>query len=125
MKKRIISAATVFACTALMVSGSIVAYESQVKEDSITAGVFAYTAVDNIGDDMSVADASVVATAAPVQRNSFGYNNLGVSVAEGKLNVREQPTTESEVVGIMPDNAVCDVVAGVTVFDCAEMVSPE
>ena len=110
MKKKIISAATVFACTALMVSGSIVAYESQVKEDSITAGVFAYTAVDNIGDDMSVADASVVATAAPVQRNSFGYNNLGVSVAEGKLNVREQPTTESEVVGIMPDNAVCDVV---------------
>lgn len=110
MKKRIISAATVLTCGALMMTGSILAYESQVKENSTTAGVFEYTSVDNLNNDISVADASVVATASPVQRNSYGYNNLGVSVAEGKLNVREQPTTESEVVGIMPDNAICDVV---------------
>ncbi len=110
MKKRIISAATVLACGALLMTGSIIAYGNQVKEESLIAGVCAYTSVDNINENVSVADASVVATATPVQGNSLGYNNLGVSVAEGRLNVREQPTTESEVVGIMQDNALCDVV---------------
>lgn len=38
-----------------------------------------------------------------------GYTNLGMANVDGYLNVREQPTTESEVVGKIPTNGACEI----------------
>lgn len=40
----------------------------------------------------------------------WGYTNLGIAnVGEGNLNVRQEPTTASKLVGKMPHNAACEV----------------
>ena len=108
MRKRIISAVAVLACGVLMVTGSVIAYESQENKNVLTAGVFDYTSVDNADEAaISMANSGVVATAT---RNTYGFNNIGVSTAEGTLNVREEPTTESSIVGVMPDDGACEVI---------------
>ena len=108
MRKRIISAVAVLACGVLMVTGSVVAYESQENKNVLTAGVFDYTSVDNADEAvMSMANSGVVATAT---RNTYGFNNIGVSTAEGTLNVRQEPTTESSIVGVMPDDGACEII---------------
>ncbi len=38
-----------------------------------------------------------------------GYNNLGMANVDGYLNVREQPTTESEILGKIPTNGACEI----------------
>ena len=40
----------------------------------------------------------------------WGYTNLGIAnVGEGNLNVRQEPTTASKLVGKMPKDAACEV----------------
>ena len=108
MRKRIISAVAVLACGVMMVTGSVIAYESQDHKDVLTAGVFDYTSVDNADEAViSMANSGVVATAT---RNTYGFNNIGVSTAEGTLNVRQEPTTDSSIVGVMPDDGACEVI---------------
>ncbi|MCR4610897.1 MAG: SH3 domain-containing protein [Lachnospiraceae bacterium] len=126
MRKNIVSAVAVFACGFLMVAGSIAAYESQENENLTTAGVFNYTSTEyasssgSSGDagevsvadskdassDVTVTDAPVVNTAA---RNTYGYTNLGMSNVEDTLNVRSEATTDSDIVGVMPGAAACEI----------------
>lgn len=118
MRKKIVSAAAVFACGLVLVTGSVVAYKSQETEMYSTAGVFNYTAPagydksevtapDTKGNsEVSVADANVVSTAA---RNTYGYTNLGMSNVSDTLNVRAEATTDSDIVGVMPGTAACEI----------------
>lgn len=49
-------------------------------------------------------------TPAPVVSVVSGYTTLGVAKVEEKLNVREQPTEDSAIVGAMPKNAGCEII---------------
>lgn len=42
--------------------------------------------------------------------NSWGYDELGIAVVEGNLNVREEPNTSSAIVGKMYNHAACEVI---------------
>lgn len=52
--------------------------------------------------------ATEAATEAP--KTIPGYTNLGMANVDGYLNVREQPTTESSVVGKIPTNGACEII---------------
>ena len=126
-KKTIITAASVVACGAFVITGSIFAYENQIRVDSklSTSGIFNYTSseyVESTADEfkaaiidagytpdnstVTVADANVVNTSA---RNTYGYTNLGMSDVSDTLNVRADASTDSDIVGVMPGTAACEV----------------
>ena len=123
MKNKVVSAVVVAVFGFLMVTGSVVAYESQNNENLTTAGIFNYTTVEyasgginsaslvavSDADDsvVSVADAEVVTTAA---RNTYGYTNLGMSNVSDTLNVRAEASTDSDIVGVMPSDAACEII---------------
>lgn len=53
-------------------------------------------------------------TAAPTENTAspslaFGYNNLGISKAEGHLNIRSTPEDGGEILGVLPENAGCEI----------------
>ena len=115
-KNNIVNAVIVAVAGFVMVTGSIVAYESQENNNNLTtAGVFNYTSADYassgtvqaVDDTVTVADANVVNTAA---RNTYGYNNLGMSNVSDKLNVRADASTDSDIVGVMPGDAACEII---------------
>ena len=56
----------------------------------------------------SVEETTEAATEAP--KTIPGYTNLGMANVDGYLNVREQPTTESSVVGKIPTNGACEII---------------
>lgn len=57
-------------------------------------------------------DTDVVAAAQEIDTTFYGYTNLGVAVlSDGKLNVRETPSTESEIVGKMTDRDACEILS--------------
>ena len=106
---------------------SIAAYSDeaeQTEEDFNTgtetghdavAGIASVTA-SALSDDGTAAAVSETGTArmAAGQETAsvYGYENLGIAVvAEGNLNVREQPGTESSLVGKMPKHAACEVLS--------------
>lgn len=118
-KKSVINAAAVAFCGLLMVTGSIIAYGSQKNENTTTAGVFNYVAVDFAAEkdaattdvvfdnsDISVENSPVINTAA---RNTYGYTNLGMSVVSDTLNVRQEASVDSDIVGVMPGTAACEI----------------
>ncbi len=46
----------------------------------------------------------------PVETASvYGYQNLGIAVVDGNLNVREAPGTDASLVGKMPNHAACEI----------------
>lgn len=107
MKKKIVGAASVFVCGCLIVTGAIVSSNHvEYNEEKTTAGVFAYTSVDSNANQVSVENANVVKTASG---NTYGYTNLGMSIAEGNLNVRASGSQDAELVGIMPENGACEL----------------
>ena len=40
---------------------------------------------------------------------SWGYEELGIAVVEGNLNVREEPSTSATIVGKMSNHAACEI----------------
>jgi len=44
-------------------------------------------------------------------RYSFGYNTLGIANVDNHLNVREQPNTDSKLVGKMSNNNGCEIIS--------------
>lgn len=42
---------------------------------------------------------------------SWGYENLGIAVVEGNLNVRKEPSTSAAIVGKMGNHAACEILA--------------
>lgn len=58
----------------------------------------------------SVSDMSLRTTATAEDTSCYGYTNLGIAVVEeGNLNVREEATTDSKMVGKMPRNSACEI----------------
>jgi len=40
-----------------------------------------------------------------------GFRNIGIAEVEGNLNVREEPSEDSKMVGKMPGNSACEIIA--------------
>lgn len=60
----------------------------------------------------SVTETDVQTTAVGVEEEDTticGYTNLGIANVEGNLNVREEASTDSEIVGKMQGNAGCEI----------------
>lgn len=82
----------------------------------LTAGVT--SALTYYGADVSVAqnDSNVVTASAqetaqtPTAAQTCGYTNLGMSViSSGNLNIRQEASTDSEVVGILTNHNACEL----------------
>lgn len=61
--------------------------------------------------ETSLTTEEYIEAAQQAQGAAWGYTNIGVAnVESGNLNVRQEPSTESKMVGKMPKNAVCEIV---------------
>ena len=65
---------------------------------------------DTAATDTAVpADTAATDTAVPVDTTICGYTNLGIAQVDSSLNVREQPDTNSDIVGKMQNDAGCEI----------------
>lgn len=91
---------------------------SYTENGTATAGITSAVG-DILADSMNVvavSDTEPMVTAAGQQEEEnttvYGYKNLGIAVVEeGNLNVRESASTDSGMVGKMPRNAACEILA--------------
>ena len=79
--------------------------------------------IENLPLTATVSETDTVVTAAGQEENTesaententqdttiCGYTNLGIASVEGNLNVREQATTDSDIVGKMQGDAACEI----------------
>lgn len=109
MKKRIISAFTVLCVSSLMIS-SVVKNNNSNSENAFnaTAGIVSMSASGLSNSDALVADSGAVQTAA-ADASKYGYTNLGMSIAEGNLNIREAADPEASMVGKLPENGAVEI----------------
>ena len=65
---------------------------------------------DTAATDTTVpADTAATDTSVPVDTTICGYTNLGIAQVDSSLNVREQPDTNSDIVGKMQSDAGCEI----------------
>lgn len=109
MKKRIISAFTVLCVSSLMIS-SVVKNSNSNSENAFnaTAGIVSMSASGLSNSDALVADSGAVQTAV-ADASKYGYTNLGMSIAEGNLNIREAADSEASMVGKLPENGAVEI----------------
>lgn len=109
MKKRIISAFTVLCVSSLMIS-SVVKNNNSNSENAFnaTAGIVSMSASGLSNSDALVADSGAVQTAV-ADASKYGYTNLGMSIAEGNLNIREAADSEASMVGKLPENGAVEI----------------
>ena len=109
MKKRIISAFTVLCVSSLMIS-SVVKNNNSNSENAFnaTAGIVSMSASGLSHSDALVADSGAVQTAV-ADASKYGYTNLGMSIAEGNLNIREAADSEASMVGKLPENGAVEI----------------
>jgi len=91
------------------------AFDTEVSNEALRAGVFSALS-DSLEEAEAVASVSETVnevTATPLEEQEvFGFKNLGIAQVEsGNLNVREAATTDSKMVGKMPRNAACEILA--------------
>ena len=96
-------------------AGVCASIDTEVTNDEVTAGVMSVFA-DNMNNEVVAASisetVSEVSAAALEEQEVFGFKNLGIAQVEsGNLNVREAPSTDSKMVGKMPRNAACEILA--------------
>ena len=93
--------------------------EAGVHNETLTAGVMSVMAdtMDYEALVASVSEAANELSAASMEQENeiasiYGFTNLGVAnVSSGNLNIREAATTDSKMVGKLPKNAACDILA--------------
>lgn len=93
--------------------------EASESELFLTAGVsadlaYAYADIsvaDNYTNTVTASGNEIVAEDEKSAAELCGYKNLAISViSSGNLNIRKEPTTQSEVVGIMTNHNACEIV---------------
>lgn len=69
------------------------------------------TEVTETAEETAGAESTEEAVEEPVQEQTsvYGYQNLGIAVVDGNLNVREAASTDASVVGKMPNKAACEI----------------
>ncbi len=87
---------------------SIVPSEDSIAVAGVTGEVSGYLE----SGDARVADTGVQTTALGQDTmTAYGYTNLGVAKVDGNLNVRQTADIEGELVGKMPNEAGCEILA--------------
>ncbi|MBR1572718.1 MAG: C40 family peptidase [Lachnospiraceae bacterium] len=109
MKRRIISAFAVLCISSLMIS-TVVKNNNSNSESSFnaTAGIVSMSASNLNNADALVSDSGAVQTAV-ADASKYGYTNLGMSIAEGNLNIREAADSEASMVGKLPENGAVEI----------------
>ncbi len=65
--------------------------------------------VGDTTEQANEADTAATDTAVPADTTICGYTNLGIAQVDSSLNVREQPDTNSDIVGKMQNDAGCEI----------------
>lgn len=96
-------------------AGVCASIDTEAANEEVTAGVMGVFAdnMDNRAVVASVSDAVAEITAAALEEQEvYGFKNLGIAQVEsGNLNVRETASTDGKMVGKMPRNAACEILA--------------
>jgi cell wall-associated NlpC family hydrolase len=109
MKKRIISAFAVLCVSSLMISSAVKNTNSNSENAfNATAGIVSMSASGLTNNSAFVADSGAVQTAI-ADASKYGYTNLGMSIAEGNLNIREAADSEASMVGKLPENGAVEI----------------
>jgi len=93
----------------------VCAMDTEIKNEELRAGVLSALSdtMDETVYTATVSETVNEVTATPLEEQEvFGFKNLGIAQVEsGNLNVREAATTDSKMVGKMPRNAACEILA--------------
>lgn len=80
--------------------------EQPVEAESV-AETEAVTEEEAVPEAEAAAEENAEAVSEPT--TIYGYQNLGIAVVDGNLNVREAASTDASVVGKMPNKAACEI----------------
>ena len=110
MKNRIIRGFTVVMAGCLMFS--VCGMEHQLNTDyGVTSGIVSAAVMDvDVASKMMVSSSGVNVTAS-ANENHYGYTNLGIANVEGNINIREAAGQDASIVGKLPENAGCEILA--------------
>lgn len=97
------------------VRAGVCVVDTEVQNDLLRGGIFSALS-DSLDEAEYIATVSAtvneVTAASLEEQEVFGFKNLGVAqVGSGNLNVREAATTDAKMVGKMPNNAACEILA--------------
>lgn len=87
----------------------------EVQNDSIRGGIFSALS-DSLDEAEYIATVSAavneVTATSLEEQEVFGFKKLGIAqVGSGNLNVREAAATDAKMIGKMPNNAACEILA--------------
>lgn len=109
MKKRVIGAFSLVCALSLMTSFVVKQDKINNNEfDNATAGIVSMTAVDLNSASAGVSESDTVQTAV-ADSSAYGYTNLGISIAEGNVNIRETASADGSMVGKLPENGAVEI----------------
>jgi cell wall-associated NlpC family hydrolase len=96
-------------------AGIFATMDSYYNTDIVVSATNTVTTMEGQSEDAAATDTTVPAdtaatdTAVPVDTTICGYTNLGIAQVDSSLNVREQPDTNSDIVGKMQNDAGCEI----------------
>jgi cell wall-associated NlpC family hydrolase len=96
-------------------AGIFATMDSYYNTDIVVSATNTVTTMEGQSEDAAATDTMVPAdtaatdTAVPVDTTICGYTNLGIAQVDSSLNVREQPDTNSDIVGKMQSDAGCEI----------------
>jgi cell wall-associated NlpC family hydrolase len=96
-------------------AGIFATMDSYYNTDIVVSATNTVTTMEGQSEDAAATDTTVPAdtaatdTAVPADTTICGYTNLGIAQVDSSLNVREQPDTNSDIVGKMQNDAGCEI----------------
>ena len=96
-------------------AGIFATMDSYYNTDIVVSATNTVTTMEGQSEDAAATDTTVPAdtaatdTSVPVDTTICGYTNLGIAQVDSSLNVREQPDTNSDIVGKMQSDAGCEI----------------
>ena len=96
-------------------AGIFATMDSYYNTDIVVSATNTVTTMEGQSEDAAATDTTVPAdtaatdTVVPADTTICGYTNLGIAQVDSSLNVREQPDTNSDIVGKMQNDAGCEI----------------
>ena len=85
-------------------AGIFATMDSYYNTDIVVSATNTVTTMEGQSEDAAATDTTV-----PADTTICGYTNLGIAQVDSSLNVREQPDTNSDIVGKMQSDAGCEI----------------
>ena len=85
-------------------AGIFATMDSYYNTDIVVSATNTVTTMEGQSEDAAATDTTV-----PADTTICGYTNLGIAQVDSSLNVREQPDTNSDIVGKMQNDAGCEI----------------